>query len=62
MLCCAKKSLLRTVPCNITFSEKARYMYCFYSGKIQHFVGRQIVHTQILSVYEGQTPAMLDVT
>ena len=62
MLCCARKSLLRIAPCNITFSEKARCMYSFYSGKIQHFVGCQIVHTQIWFVYEGQTPAMLDVT
>ena len=59
--CCVaqKKSLFRIVPCNITFSEKASYMYCFYSGKIQHFVGCQIEHTRIWFVYEGQTPAML---
>ena len=51
----------RIVPCNITISEKAPYMYSFNSGKIQHFVGCEIVHTRIWFVCEGQTPAMLDV-
>ena len=61
--CCVaqKKPLLRIVPCNITISQKAPYMYSLYSGKIQHFVGCEIAHKRIWFVYEGQTPAMLDV-